>query len=212
MKKLILLLILANPYSGKAQTTAEWTRQKATQIKYLYQQLAALEVYAGRLKEGYAIARKGLNTVRNIRNGEWRLHEGFIKALDIVSPAIKAHPKVAATLFAQKYLLKETGALRKQLQEESLLTSKEKAYVESVCDNLLKESVYDLDELLAIITSNTYQMDDAERIGRMETLFRQVQEKGVFIQSFRRTVASLADGKKGDLRDINISKRLNGLP
>jgi len=212
MKKLLLLLILMNTNSGKAQTAAEWTRQKATQIRYLYQQLAALEVYAGRLKEGYDIARKGLNTVRNIRNGEWRLHEGFFEALDIVSPAIKAHPKVAAILFAQKHLLKETGALRKQLLQEALLTSKEKAYVESVCANLLWESAHDLEELLAVITSDNYQMGDAERIGRIETLFTQVQEKGVFFQSFRQTVAGLAGGKKVDLRDINLSKRLNALP
>ena len=212
MKRLTLLLILVNSYSGKAQTAAEWTHQKTTQLKYLYQQLAALEVYADRLKEGYAIARKGLNTVRNIRNGEWRLHEGFFEALDIVSPAIKGYPKVAAILSRQKHLLKETGALRSWLQQEALLTGKEKAFARRVCDNLLRESAHDLEELLAVITSGTYQMDDAERIGRMETLFTQVQEKGVFFQSFRQTVAGLAGGKKGDVRDSYLSKRLNGLP
>ena len=49
-----------------AQTWAEWFRQKATQKKYLLQQIAALHVYSGYLSKGYSIAKDGLNTIKSI--------------------------------------------------------------------------------------------------------------------------------------------------
>ena len=58
MKKLLILstmVLCADNLS--AQTVAEWFRQKATQRKYLLQQIAALHVYSGYLSKGYSIAK-----------------------------------------------------------------------------------------------------------------------------------------------------------
>ena len=47
-----ILLFLFVSMLLSAQTTAEWFNQKATQKKYLIQQIAALQVYIGYLQKG----------------------------------------------------------------------------------------------------------------------------------------------------------------
>ena len=48
--------IILSTNIGHSQKWDEWFKQKKTQKKYLIQQIAALKVYLGYLKEGYDIA------------------------------------------------------------------------------------------------------------------------------------------------------------
>src|SRR5690349_20806460 len=82
----ILLLVLSP--SVKSQTFSEWFRQNKTQKKYLLEQIAALEVYAGYLEKGYTIAKDGLNTIDKIRHGEFELHDKHFQSFKKVDPAI----------------------------------------------------------------------------------------------------------------------------
>ncbi len=52
MKKLLIVsIIILFTETLSAQTSAEWLSQKKTQKKYLVQQIAALDVYAGYLSK-----------------------------------------------------------------------------------------------------------------------------------------------------------------
>ena len=70
MKKCFLcIVLLITTILCNAQGLSEWFNQKATQKKYLLQQIAALQVYIGYLQKGYSIAKTGLTTIGNIKNG-----------------------------------------------------------------------------------------------------------------------------------------------
>jgi len=78
MKKIIAIaMLLSITKSMSAQTFAEWFRQKSTQKKYLIQQIAALQVYIGYVSKGYSIAKKGLNTIQDIKHGDFDLHKNY---------------------------------------------------------------------------------------------------------------------------------------
>src|SRR3954462_11965140 len=83
----ILLLSLGSTLS--AQTFSEWFRQNKTQKKYLLEQIAALEVYAGYLQKGYAIAKDGLNTINSIRHGDFELHDNHFQSFRKINPTIR---------------------------------------------------------------------------------------------------------------------------
>src|SRR5260221_4860823 len=91
----IILSLFVCIQAGHAQTYDEWFRQKKTQKKYLLQQIAALQVYIDYAKKGYDIASKGLNTIRDIKNGDFNLHRDFFGSLKQVNPKIKKYAKVA---------------------------------------------------------------------------------------------------------------------
>jgi hypothetical protein len=110
MKK-ILLLATAGLFaflSSNAQTADEWFNQKSTQKKYLLQQIAALKVYLGYAKKGYTIVTSGVNTIRNIKNGDLNLHRDFFNRLKNVNPSIRKYAKVADIIAYQVKIIKQT--------------------------------------------------------------------------------------------------------
>ena len=78
-----------------AQTWDEWFSQKKTQIKYLTQQLAALQVYESYLSKGYKIADQGLRATGKIKDGEFNLHQVFFSSLSTVSSAVQRDSRIA---------------------------------------------------------------------------------------------------------------------
>lgn len=103
MKAWLILLSLWIP-GLQAQNIEEITQQKATQRKYLLEQIAAYRLYAGYLKKGYEIAQQGLSLVHTIQDKKQGDDEHHFKLL------VNPHP-----------WLDQTPLQSKQQQVESLL-------------------------------------------------------------------------------------------
>src|ERR1700710_1522793 len=89
----------------RGQTFAEWFKQKSTQKKYLLQQIAALEVYAGYLKSGYQIAGHGIGSISAYLGSENGLHSAFYQNLKRASPLVKENPQVSEIITWQGDIL-----------------------------------------------------------------------------------------------------------
>src|SRR3954466_1406137 len=90
----IILLLTTLAAHSNAQTFSEWFRQKKTQKKYLIEQIAALEVYAGHLEKGYSILSEGLSQINSIKHGEFGLHDAYFYSLKNINPHIKDYTTV----------------------------------------------------------------------------------------------------------------------
>ena len=80
----LLLLLMCPPTMASAQ----FFNQKATQVRYLEQQIAALSQYMTTAEQGYRIVRQGLTTIKGFTQGEFNLHTGFFNRLEWINPAI----------------------------------------------------------------------------------------------------------------------------
>jgi hypothetical protein len=90
MRKIAIIILMAVLCaSAYSQTLAEWTQQKKTQIEYLLDQIAANKVFIDYAQKGYAIAKLGLNTIEDIKSGDFNLHRDLFHSLEIVNPSIK---------------------------------------------------------------------------------------------------------------------------
>src|SRR5690554_6386829 len=165
MKVLICILLLCFSMSSQAQTWNEIFRQKKTQKKYLLQQIVALKVYAGYLKDGYTIASKGIHSIESFANGEFGLHDAFFSSLKVVSPIIASNEKVDDILEWQMEIKKQFSMLLKMT-----IHSQRKDYFENVKDKIVKECEVDLEELLILISSGGLEMSDDERLPRLEKI------------------------------------------
>src|SRR3954471_4245804 len=103
-KTYIILLFVAVVVQSNAQTFSEWFRQKKTQKKYLIEQIAALEVYAGYLEKGYSIMSEGLSQINSIKHGEFDLHESYFTSLKNINPHIKDYTNVNDILEAKRQI------------------------------------------------------------------------------------------------------------
>jgi hypothetical protein len=212
MKRIILALsLIITGICSFAQTSEEWTQQKKTQIKYLLQQIAANEVYVQYLEKGYKIAHNGLQTIRDVKKGDFNLHFNFFDSLKKVNPNIKNFAKVAEIIALQLRIIKNTKQTIQDIKETGQFTEEELDYCKSVFDNLLTECIKNIDELVMVITDGKLSMTDDERIGRIDKLYADMQDKYAFTSSFSEETGILSAQRLSEQSEINLSKKINGL-
>ena len=161
MKKLLIVsFVILCAENLSAQTLSEWFRQKATQRKYLLQQIAALQVYSDYLSKGYAIAKNGINTIKSIKNGDILQHSNYFTSLVTVNPQIKRYKKVADIIAMQISIAKQSGNAIKSFRNNHYFTPTEINYLQDVFNTLLSDCAKNLDELWNLITNGNLQMKD----------------------------------------------------
>jgi hypothetical protein len=212
MKKLLIISIMVLCAENLfAQTWAEWFRQKATQKKYLLQQIAALKVYSGYLSKGYSNAKNGLNTIKSIKNGDLLQHTNSFTSLLTVNPKIKQSKKVADIIAMQISITKQIGNAIKRFRNNHHFTTTEINYLQGVFNTLLSACAKNLDELLNLITNGNLQMKDDERIKAIDKIYFEMLDKQQFVRAFSNNAAGLSIQRSNEENDIIISKKLNGL-
>ncbi len=212
MKKLLIIfIVLLCAENLIAQTSSEWFRQKATQKKYLLHQIAALQVYSVYLSKGYSIAKNGLNTFKNIKNGDFIQHRNYFTSLVIVNPQIKRYKKVADIIAMQISIAKQSANTIKNFRHNHHFTAAEINYLQGVFNTLLSDCAKNLDELLNLITNGNLKMKDGERIKAIDKIYFDMQDKQQFVRAFTNNAAGLSIQRSNEENDIIISKKLNGL-
>lgn len=205
---LALLMFLFAPNAGKSQTWSEWFRQRRTQINYLGKQIIGLNVYAGYLKDGYRLAKSGLTAVKDIRNGEFGLHQMYFSSLKAVNPKIRKNMKVAEIIALQLSIDRQL----KTWKAQEYLTPGDLDYIRQVKSQVRDMCNQNLDELALIITSGKVEMDDDERIRRLDVILLSMQEAHAFVQEFSNTVQSLIRHRKDEAHQAETIKQLYTIP
>lgn len=196
------LIIFAGIGNSYGQTFAEFFNQKKTQKKYLLEQIAALEMYTNYLKKGYEIASSGLQTIKDLSNGEFSLHNAFISGLKKVSPVIKNNIKVAEIIEMQIRI----GRAFSGIKSNPNLSLSNQLYIQEVRENLWEESLKDLEELLLVITSGKVEMTDDQRIERLYKIYLSMQDKAAFTQSFTTEISQFIRQKEIEMKSIQQLK------
>lgn len=203
MKKIAFLLCLSCfAIPGHSQNN---------QIKLYLQQIAANKVYIEYLQKGYKIARKGLTLIGNIKNGEFSLHKDFFGSLKAINPRIKNMAKVADIITAQVKIINSYKKSYHRIINSKQFTAAEVDYIHTVFIKLLDDTAETLDELLAIITADHYQMSDDERIKRIEGLYTAMQQNTGFVQKFSNETLVLAAQRMKEKQDVETSRALYGI-
>lgn len=200
----LLMALMSSATLARCQTWSEWFRQKKTQEKYLLEQIAAVQLYAGYLKKGYEVARSGWNTVSDLANGEFSLHNNFISSLATVNPVIGRSVRVAEIVAFQLEIMKLFSTL-KWKQGLSLAVF---GYIGEVEDKVLAECSDDLDGLFLVVTSGQLEMGDAERLSRLEEIHSSMQDRAGFVRDFAGQVGIMQRIKLREEKSVDNLMRL----
>jgi hypothetical protein len=212
MKKQLILILLALLASGtKAQTVAEWTRQKETRRQYLLEQILALQMYRGYVETGYSIAQIGLATIGKSKEGEFRLHQEFFGSLKRVNPKIRNYAKVADIIILQVKIMQVYKSTHRQVKESNALEGDEISYINRVFGRMIDGCTTILEELLAVTTKDKLEMKDDERLKRIDNLYKEMQDKYMFAQNFGREAQVLAASRLQERKDVQTSRAINGI-
>jgi len=202
----LALLLLFVGTSAFGQTWGEFFNQKKTQKKYLLEQLVALKMYAGYLKKGYDIVGTGISTVKDIKNGEFSLHSTFFSSLKSVNPAIRKNAKIASIISMQVAIIKTF----KSIADNDELELSDNQHIVDVKDRVTDDCLVDMEELLLVITSGKLEMDDDERLERLDSIYERMRDKAAFVQSFTGEVTLLIHQRRNEQKSINHLRELYG--
>ncbi|HEX7358343.1 MAG TPA: hypothetical protein VF270_11590 [Ignavibacteriaceae bacterium] len=185
----------------KAQNWDEIFRQKKTQNEYLLKQIVAFKVYGNYLKKGYQIAKGGLKTISDLKKGEFDLHQEFFNSLKSINPVVANNPQISEILDLEKGI---TNSF-KTLKYAGLSTS-EIDYINSVKGKVLEESNQDLEDLSVILKPNQLEMEDSQRIQRINELHQSMVSKFQFSKTFVSGVILLQNQKEKEKQEIKWSE------
>jgi hypothetical protein len=209
MRLIIAVIFIANIAS--AQTYAEWFRQKKTQINYLEQQIASLRTYALAAEKGYDIVKSGLNTINNIKEGDFSLHGNYFLSLQKANPNIKAYTKIAEIIALQADIVKACHQQQLNLNKSEQFSSNETACVKKIFDNLLDGCTEIIEQLITLTSDGVLLMKDDERINNIDRLYNEMQQRYQFVRQYGNENAILTIQRIKDKHDVNVSKELHGL-
>lgn len=204
MKKLLLLLFFMGFVTNGIQAQSK-------QRKVLLQQIAALKVYIDAAQKGYSIARKGLRTVGNLKRGEFNLHSVYLNSLKKVNPKIKNYARVAEIIDLQWKIIKDCKRLCSDLNEGDLLHGNELDYIKRVFDRLASSCSDTLDELIEVTADAEFEMNDDERIKRIDRLYDTMKDDYSFFQNFKKEIKILHLSRVRENQDVQVVNRLYGI-
>ena len=212
MKKVVVCdLLVMLCFVTQAQTVAEWTRQKTTQLKYLRQQIASLQVYIGYVQKGYAIAKDGLTFIGDVKDGEFSLHKKYFASLAAVSPVVRRYAKVRDIIRSQERLLQLYQDGMKQARASGQFTGDELAHIHHLFSALIEKSAEHLVELAALLQDGSLTMTDHERLQRMDALSLAMKEKERLATSFNNENLGLAMQRLQEMNEGQMMQKLYGL-
>jgi hypothetical protein len=209
MKKVIVAcLLLSCFYCSRAQTWDEWFRQRKTQIRYLRQQIAALQVYIDLAQKTYKIADEGLTIIGKIKNGDFNLHRDFFGALKAVNPRIANSAPVLEIVGLQTKISQMHDRNIKKARQSEWLSASEVQYLVRIYNRLSQATADNMEELFTLVTSEQYELSDDERIKRIDALYRDIQEKYGFVQWFGDQANLLVANRRKEKQDGEVVQSL----
>ena len=211
MKGICLVVLLVMSFGSYAQTWNEWFRQKKTQIQYLTQQVAGLQMYAGYLDKGYQIAKTGLQKVGDLKNGELDLHQTYVTSFSKINPVIGKDFRISAIIAFQVSISQQYHKCFNKAVSGGMITTGELGYVRSVFSNLLDGCGNEIDDLVAVTTAGQLQLSDDERLKRLDSIYQNMKEKHQFTESFCSEVSELAASRQKAQQEVSNTKTLFNL-
>ncbi|EHQ24284.1 hypothetical protein [Mucilaginibacter paludis] len=214
MKKKCLLLLtvmtltMAQPAPIKAQSVTDLLQQLALD----YQKLAGLKSILKQMYQGYEVVDKGFNSVKDVSKGNFSLHEAFLNGLMVVSPAVRKYPRVKDIISDQASLISEYKSAYNTFRQNTHFNPDELSYMGMIYNNLVSQSLQNLDELSLVMGDNQLRMSHDERLQAIDRIYADGHNQLTFLRKFNNQVQSIALTRAKAAGDNQSIQKLYGIP
>jgi hypothetical protein len=184
MKELSIMMACLFFYEAlKAQTWSEWFQQNSTQLSYLQEQIAALQLYNSTQQTGYAVSQNGLVEIDSTEEEDWAEFEAYFSARRTASHEVLADPRIQDI----DILCERCGLIADAISTLGLLRNPEPADWAELSDATAKDIEQSVDgicnRMYDILLPQEAEMSDAEReqvIGELQRSIHSVYKKAAY--------------------------------
>jgi hypothetical protein len=184
---------------------------EAQQLLLDWQKLAQEKQILTDLYNGYQILDRGYTTIRDLSRGSFNLHKAFLDGLLAVSPAVREYHRVADIIRLQERILGEYRSAWTLFQQDSHFSAAELGVMGNVYSGLFDRTVKNLADLGDVLTDGLFRASDAERLGAIDELYRDMMSSEAFLSAFNNRTVVLSLQRSADLRDYESVRQLYGL-
>ncbi|SMD01441.1 hypothetical protein [Pedobacter nyackensis] len=199
MKKIILIFMLMAAFAGISYGQS----QEVQQLLLNVEKLSQMKNILSDMKKGYEVVSKGYNSVKNIAQGNFSLHEVFLDAMMLVSPEVKKYRRIADIITYQSDIVSEYKSAFNRFRSGGNFTISELDYLSKVYSQLFNQSLDNLDQLVMVITANKLRMSDDERLQAIDRIFADTEDKLMFLRSFNQKTSILNLQRAREKADIS---------
>ena len=184
---------------------------EAQQLLLNWEKLAQLKEILENMYKGYEVMNKGYTRIKEIAAGNYTLHQDFLDRLLEVNPVVGQYKKVADVVGGQRKLLREQKEARAFFRRCESFSPEELQYLDGVYENLLKESLKNVEELVLVITPGKLRMSDEERLKAIDRIETGMQEKLRFLYAFNTGTKVLYRQRKSEAASIDLMRKWYGV-
>lgn len=203
----LMLLIIATILPARLSAQSAEAQQLLLNVEKLSQFKQILKD----MKDGYDILSKGYKTIKDISEGNFDIHEAFLDGLLAVSPQVRKYKKITEIITMETRLVRTYTDAQSVFFRSGSFSIAEINYLNGVYNNLFKQSLRNLGELMDIITSGKFRMSDDERIEAIDRIHADMSDKSIFLKSFNANIAYTAMSNAKAIKDIETLKLIYGL-
>ncbi len=183
--------------------------QEIAQLLLNVEKLSQFKRILSDMKDGYKILEDGYNTVKDISKGNFNIHKQFLDGLLDVSPAVKKYRKVPLIIDYQIKLVKEYKTAFSQFRQAGVFKPEELNRLSKTYSNLINQSLKSLDELAMVISAGKLRMTDDERLGAIDRIFAEMEDKLLFLRQFNKETSLTVILRQKEKVEIENLKNLN---
>lgn len=209
MKKCLMIIVVLFGF-GMLRVSAQAT--ELAQLALNIEKLGQFKQILSDLKKGYEILTGGYNTIKNISEGDFKLHQVFLDELMEVSPAVKKYKRVSDIIDYQLRMVTEYKSAFARFKQSGQFLDKEIDYLGKVYGNLISKSLDNIDDLLVIITANKLRMSDEERIAAIDDIYKDMSDKLSFLRFFNNQTQVLALQRAKEMKNVKTLRDIYGKP
>lgn len=207
MKKWVWLSVFFLVLSFKPKAQSAELQQLLLDIEKLSQFKSILKD----MYKGYEVLSNGYQTIKNISQGNFNLHQVFLDGLLLVSPAVENYKRIPDIVNSQLVIVKEYKAAFALYKQDKHFLPDEIIYLGQVYGNLFKQSLSNLNELIMVITANQARMSDAERISTIDRIYGEMEDKLSFLRYFNNHTTMLAVQRAKEQNDAGTLQNIYGI-
>jgi hypothetical protein len=177
----------------------------------MLQQLAVLQSYRHVAEKGYSIAEQGLQTIGQIKNGEFNLHSTFISSLKVVSPIVGNMAEVAEIIGLEASMIDQFSHRLGAWRQSAWLQPAELSYINQLYATVVNDGVECIMALTNLTGNGQLTMTDGERINRIQAMDTDMQRQYRLMQGFANQTDLLVVQRQREGNDIGTLKGIYGI-
>jgi hypothetical protein len=210
MKKLAVVLgmfclSIVKHHQANAQS------EEAQQLLLNVEKLAQLKDILNNLYKSYEVLNSGYTSIKDLSQGNFKLHKNFLDNLMQVSPVVKNYKKIADIIAYQLRIVAEYKHAYNRFKSDPSFTAREIGYLGKVYTNLVDGGLKNIDALVTIVTAGKLRMSDDERLASIDKLYEDMQDKISFLRHFNNNNYILALQRAKEKNDINTLQNIYGI-